>query len=43
MMYRLRRYDILAFGKHDIISVPLIREAYIICEADIILARVYHL
>ena len=28
MIYLLR--------KHDIISVPIIREAYIICEADII-------
>ena len=33
MIYLLR--------KHDIISVPFIREAYIFCEADIIL-KIYH-
>ena len=38
----LTRYDIrrcrmiYLLRKHDIISVPIIREAYIICEADII-------
>ena len=34
MIYLLR--------KHDIISVPFIREAYIICAADIIPVRVHH-
>ena len=33
-------YDILACGKHDIISVPFIRKAYIICEADIIASAI---
>ena len=32
MIYLLR--------KHDIISVPFIREAYIICEADIIASAI---
>ena len=42
MIYRLRdmiyglRDMIYLLRKHDIISVPFIREAYIICEADII-------
>ena len=42
MIYRLRdmiygiRRMIYLLRKHDIISVPSIREAYIICEADII-------
>ena len=35
MIYGLRRM-IYLLRKHDIISVPFIREAYIICEADII-------
>ena len=42
MIYRLRDMIygkccmIYLLRKHDIISVPSIREAYIICEADII-------
>ena len=35
MIYGLCRV-IYLLRKHDIISVPFIREAYIICEADII-------
>ena len=35
MIYGLRRM-IYLLRKHDIISVPFIREAFIICEADII-------
>ena len=35
MIYGLRRM-IYLLRKHDIISVPFTREAYIICEADII-------
>ena len=35
MIYGLRRM-IYLLRKYDIISVPFIREAYIICEADII-------
>ena len=35
--YDIRRYRMIyLLRKHDIISVPIIREAYIICEADII-------
>ena len=35
MIYGLRNM-IYLLRKHGIISVPIIREAYIICEADII-------
>ena len=44
----LLRYDIrqsrmiYLLRKHDIISVPFMREAYIICAADIIPVRVHH-
>ena len=41
MIYGLRRM-IYLLCKHDIISVPFMREAYIICAADIIPVRVYH-
>ena len=39
MIYGLRRM-IYLLRKHDIISVPFIREAYIICEADIIASAI---
>ena len=39
MIYGLRRM-IYLLRKHDIISVPLIRNAYIICKADIIASAI---
>ena len=39
MIYGLRRM-IYLLRKYDIISVPFIREAYIICEADIIVPAI---
>ena len=39
MIYGLRRM-IYLLRKYDIISVPFIREAYIICEADIIASAI---
>ena len=39
MIYGLHRM-IYLLRKHDIISVPYIREAYIICAADIIAAAI---
>ena len=39
MIYGLRRM-IYLLCKYDIISVPTIREAYIICEADIIASAI---
>ena len=41
MIYGCRRM-IYLLRKHDIISVPFIRKAYIICAAYIIPGRVYH-
>ena len=40
MIYGLRRM-IYLLRKYDIISVPFIREAYIICEADIIVKNLF--
>ena len=39
MIYGCRRM-IYLLRKYDIISVPFIREAYIICEADIIASAI---
>ena len=39
MIYGLCRV-IYLLRKHDIISVPIIREAYIICKADIIASAI---
>ena len=39
MIYGLRRM-IYLLRKYDIISVPFIREAYIICKADIIASAI---
>ena len=39
MIYGLRRM-IYLLRKHDIISVPFMRKAYIICKADIIAAAI---
>ena len=39
MIYGIRRM-IYLLCKYDIISVPFIREAYIICEADIIASAI---
>ena len=39
MIYGLRRM-IYLLRKYDIIPVPIIREAYIICEADIIASAI---
>ena len=39
--YTAMPHDILAYRKYDIISVLFIREAYIICKADII-SKIYH-